>query len=63
LMDGFPGVITSDDDFGVNAAGIMITETTITQFEGLGSEGEAGVHALAQGAAVRREHRRLRADY
>jgi Phospholipase B len=34
LMDGFPGVITSDDDFGVNAAGIMITETTITQFEG-----------------------------
>jgi len=24
LMDGFPGVITSDDDFGVNAAGIMI---------------------------------------
>src|SRR5580700_4996862 len=25
LMDGFPGVITSDDDFGINAAGIMIT--------------------------------------
>ncbi|HMK31891.1 MAG TPA: C45 family peptidase [Terriglobales bacterium] len=34
LMDGFPGVITSDDDFGVNSAGIMITETTITQFNG-----------------------------
>ncbi len=34
LMDGFPGVITSADDFGVNSAGIMITETTITQFEG-----------------------------
>jgi hypothetical protein len=34
LMDGFPGVITSDDDFGVNSAGMMITETTITQFEG-----------------------------
>lgn len=34
LMDGFPGVITSADDFGINAAGIMITETTITQFEG-----------------------------
>jgi Phospholipase B len=34
LMDGFPGVITSDDDFAVNSAGIMITETTITQFEG-----------------------------
>jgi hypothetical protein len=34
LMDGFPGVITSDDDFGVNSAGMMTTETTITQFEG-----------------------------
>jgi len=34
LMDGLPGVIASDDDFGVNAAGIMVTETTITQFEG-----------------------------
>src|SRR6266496_1887209 len=32
LMDGLPGVITSDDDFGINAAGIMITETTITGF-------------------------------
>jgi len=34
LMDGLPGVITSQDDFGVNDAGLMITETTITQFEG-----------------------------
>ena len=34
LMDGFPGVIASDDDFGVNSDGLMITETTITQFEG-----------------------------
>jgi hypothetical protein len=34
LMDGLPGVITSDDDFGLNSAGIMITETTITGFEG-----------------------------
>ncbi len=33
IMDGLPGVITSDDDFGVNSAGIMITETTITGFE------------------------------
>ncbi len=33
LMDGLPGVITSDDDFGVNSDGIMITETTITGFE------------------------------
>lgn len=32
LMDGYPGVITSDDDFGINSAGMMITETTITGF-------------------------------
>jgi hypothetical protein len=41
LMDGLPGVIVSDDDFGVNAAGIMVTETTITQFEGWESSGKA----------------------
>src|SRR5229473_4372464 len=40
LMDGFPGVITSDDDFGVNSDGIMITETTITQFEGWDPNGK-----------------------
>jgi Phospholipase B len=40
LMDGFPGVITSDDDFGVNSAGMMITETTITQFEGWDPNGK-----------------------
>lgn len=40
LMDGFPGVITSDDDFGVNSAGIMIAETTITQFEGWNPDGK-----------------------
>ncbi|HUI41286.1 MAG TPA: C45 family peptidase [Terriglobia bacterium] len=34
LMDGFPGVITSDDDFGINSGGLMVTETTITQFHG-----------------------------
>jgi Phospholipase B len=39
LMDGFPGVITSDDDFGVNSAGIMVTETTITQFRGFNPNG------------------------
>jgi hypothetical protein len=31
LMDGFPGVIVSDDDFGINSDGLMVTETTITQ--------------------------------
>jgi hypothetical protein len=39
LMDGAPGVITSQDDFGVNDAGLMITETTITQFEGWDPKG------------------------
>ena len=34
LMDGFPGLIHSGDDFGINSAGIMITETTITRFSG-----------------------------
>jgi hypothetical protein len=40
LMDGEPGVITSQDDFGVNDAGIMITETTITQFIGWNPDGK-----------------------
>ena len=39
LMDGFPGVITSDDDFGVNSSGLMVTETTITQFKGFDPNG------------------------
>jgi hypothetical protein len=34
LMDGFPGLIHSADDFGINSAGIMITETTISNFAG-----------------------------
>lgn len=33
LMDGFPGVIVSDDDFGINSAGLMVTETTITGYD------------------------------
>ena len=41
LMDGFPGVIASDDDFGINSDGLMATETTITQFEGWNPEGKA----------------------
>jgi hypothetical protein len=39
LMDGYPGVITSDDDFGINSGGLMITETTITQFHGWNPDG------------------------
>jgi hypothetical protein len=41
LMDGFPGVIASDDDFGINSEGLMVTETTITQFEGWDPNGKA----------------------
>jgi hypothetical protein len=34
VMDGFPGVIVSDDDFAINSAGLMVTETTISDFHG-----------------------------
>jgi hypothetical protein len=34
MMDGLPGVIHSADDFGLNDAGIVITETTISGFHG-----------------------------
>jgi Phospholipase B len=40
LMDGFPGVITSDDDFGVNSAGLMVTETTMAGFQGWDPNGK-----------------------
>lgn len=39
LMDGFPGIIISDDDFGINSAGFMVTETTITAFHGWNPDG------------------------
>lgn len=39
LMDGMPGLIHSGDDFGINSAGIMITETTISQFVGFDPSG------------------------
>lgn len=39
IMDGFPGLIHSADDFGINSAGIMITETTISRFNGWNPEG------------------------
>src|ERR1700686_4260212 len=40
LMDGFPGVITSDDDFAVTSAGIMVAKTTIPQFVGWDPQGK-----------------------
>jgi hypothetical protein len=38
-MDGEPGVIHSGDDFGINSAGIVITETTISGFYGFDPHG------------------------
>jgi Phospholipase B len=39
LMDGYPGFIHSGDDFGINSAGIAITETTISHFSGYDPKG------------------------
>jgi hypothetical protein len=39
VMDGLPGVIVSDDDFGINSAGLVITETTISGFAGYDPDG------------------------
>ena len=39
LMDGSPGLITSQDDFGVNSAGLMITETTLPMAKGFDVNG------------------------
>jgi hypothetical protein len=39
FMDGLPGWIHSGDDFGVNSAGLAITETTISRFSGFDPAG------------------------
>jgi hypothetical protein len=39
LMDGTPGIITSQDDFGLNSAGLMITETTLPMAAGFDPNG------------------------
>ncbi|HEV8132886.1 MAG TPA: C45 family peptidase [Acidobacteriota bacterium] len=41
LMDSMPGFIHSGDDFYVSDAGILVTETTITQFQGFNPNGIA----------------------
>jgi hypothetical protein len=41
IMDGMPGLIHSGDDFGLNSAGIIITETTISDFSGFDPNGVA----------------------
>jgi hypothetical protein len=40
IMDGFPGLIVSDDDFTINSAGLAVTETTITGFHGFDPNGK-----------------------
>jgi hypothetical protein len=39
IMDGVAGLIHSGDDFGLNDAGLMITETTIGSFHGFNAKG------------------------
>jgi hypothetical protein len=39
IIDGLPALIHSGDDFGVNSAGIVITETTISGFHGFDTAG------------------------
>lgn len=39
IMDAMPGYIHSGDDFVVNAAGLIYTETTMAQFKGFREEG------------------------
>jgi hypothetical protein len=41
LMDGMAGLVHSGDDFGINSAGLAITETTIERFKGFDPKGVA----------------------
>ncbi len=57
LMDGLPGVIHSADDFVMNSAGIIITETTIGHFSGYDPRRDSGICARAQSSAILGLHR------
>jgi hypothetical protein len=41
VMDALPGFIHSGDDFYINSSGLIVTETTITQFKGFDTTGVA----------------------
>lgn len=40
IQDALPGIIVSDDDFGINDAGLIVTETTISDFSGFDPNGK-----------------------
>jgi hypothetical protein len=41
VMDALPGFIHSGDDFYINSAGLIVTETTISQYKGFDTSGIA----------------------
>jgi hypothetical protein len=41
IMDALPGFIHSGDDFNINSAGLIVTETTISAFHGFDTTGVA----------------------
>lgn len=41
IMDALPGLIHSGDDFNINSAGLIVSETTISSFKGFDSTGVA----------------------
>jgi hypothetical protein len=41
IMDGLPGVIDSGDDFSINSKGLIVTETTISNYNGFDTTGVA----------------------
>jgi hypothetical protein len=41
IMDALPGLIHSGDDFNINSAGLIVTETTISAFHGFDTAGVA----------------------
>ena len=48
LMDSFPGFIHSGDDFYVTDAGLMVTETTISDFKGFDAAGLPEFYRIRQ---------------
>ena len=63
IQDGFPGIIVSDDDFGINSVGLDGDGDHHHRLFAVRSQRQAGVFAGAQGAAVRQLHRRVREDH